>query len=201
MRLQKGDPLRAFAREAKALATLSGRDLPVPELVAADPDHIVTGDAGVALKPILADPALPRDIRCAACRAAGSVLGAFHGAGLANGRPMLKDMCWRDGQVTLIDFERFRPEACTPARMRMDAMVMVFSAITQLGQDADEAAALIAGYRSAAPSPVWEAARCGRHRVCWYWHRSCGWPRRPPRNRASGRRCCPRCAASHWRPP
>jgi len=159
MRLQKGDPLRNFAREAAALRFLSERGLPVPELLEASAGRIVLADAGVSVKALLADPATPPAERRAACAAAGAALAAFHRAGLAHGRPMLKDMCWQDGRIRLIDFENFRPAPATPARMGRDVLVMVHSAVTQLGPDAAEVAALIEGYRARAPAAVPEAVR------------------------------------------
>lgn len=159
MRLQKGDPARSFAREVAAMRFLAERGLPVPDLLAAAEDHLVLGDAGASLKLLLADPAGSTAERVAACTAAGAALAAFHAAGFAHGRPMLKDMCWQDGRVTLIDLERFRPEPAPVSRMCTDVLVMVHSAVTQLGADAPEVAALIAGHAAAAPAAVPPAVR------------------------------------------
>ncbi|MBK5925873.1 hypothetical protein CCR87_00620 [Rhodobaculum claviforme] len=158
LRLQKGSSDKSFAREAVALHELSGRGLPVAELVAATPGLLAVADCGEPLRTILRDPARPADERARAARAGGAALAALHGAGVAHGRPDLRDICWDGSRATLIDFERYTPGPASVALMRTDLVIMVFAAVVALGPDAPELAALCAGYRRAAPPEPWQAA-------------------------------------------
>ncbi|MGY6632657.1 MAG: hypothetical protein ACXIU8_02825 [Alkalilacustris sp.] len=158
MRLQKGNANNAFAREAAALHELSGRGLPVVELVAAGPGMLAVADCGVPLRTVLRDPARTGPDRQAAALAGGAALAALHAAGVAHGRPDLRDICWDGARATLIDFERYRPAPATLAQMRSDLVILAFSAVVALGAERPELAALVVGYRRVAPPEPWAAA-------------------------------------------
>ncbi|MGY6410876.1 MAG: hypothetical protein ACXIUV_07630 [Alkalilacustris sp.] len=158
MRLQKGDAASAFERERTALRALAGRGLPVARLVAEAPGLLAVEDCGTPLRSVLSDRACPLPERLVAARAGGAALAALHAAGVAHGRPDLRDICWRDGRATLIDFERC-PEIPAPlGKLREDLFLLVFSAVVALGRDAPEVAALLAGYRRTAPAAPWQSA-------------------------------------------
>ena len=53
LRLQKGNPDRAFRSELSALQRMSGHDLPVPRLLQADDSSFVIGDAGPNLRKLI----------------------------------------------------------------------------------------------------------------------------------------------------
>lgn len=167
MRLQKGDTGRALRREIAALRDLSGQGLPVPELVAAGEGYLVVPDCGPSLNLLLRDPGRDPARTRRAMAAAGTALAALHGAGIAHGRPSIRDFCWQDGRITLIDWERYRPPPASPHRLRRDAVVFVFNIYALTRGDTPEAMAAIESYRAAAPPGLWdEAARLCR-RLRW----------------------------------
>ena len=158
MRLQKGDAASAFARERTALRALAGRGLPVARLVADAPGLLAVEDCGTPLRTVLTDAARSPEDRLAAATAGGAALAALHRAGVAHGRPDLRDICWKDGQATLIDFERCPPMPATLANLREDLVLFTFAAVVALGPEAPELAALCVGYRRDAPPEPWRAA-------------------------------------------
>ena len=167
MRLQKGNPAKALAKEATALRALGGRGLPVPELVAEGPGFVVVADAGPSLNLLLRDDDIPADEKRRAMAAAGAALAQLHRAGIVHGRPCIRDFCWKDGAITLIDWERYKPRANTRFRMRVDAVVFVFNLYALLRADTPELEAAITAYRAGAPAGLWdEAARLCR-RLGW----------------------------------
>ncbi|WP_270725416.1 hypothetical protein [Shimia sp. Alg240-R146] len=105
-RLQKGDPRKAFERERLGFHDLNEAHGPAPMLVAEGEDFIVLPDCGDNLRyrlKIEADAAVRRSLLLDAA----SSLGRMHALGFAHGRPSPKDMCRRDDQEVLLDFERY----------------------------------------------------------------------------------------------
>ena len=56
MRVQKGDPARAFATEREGLRVLAEAGLPVAGVVAEGPDWVLMPDAGPVLPAMVGDP-------------------------------------------------------------------------------------------------------------------------------------------------
>lgn len=151
MRVQKGDPLAAFAEERAAHLHFLALGLPLPAIVEDGPDFMVTEDGGPTLRHLLWKE---NDGFDTALGAAAAGLARFHGAGVTHGRPALKDICWKDGRVTFLDFER--AGRGTPD---LDLLVFLFSItadshcdrrLFEHGRDA---------YLTAGDPAVWEAAR------------------------------------------
>lgn len=155
MRLQKGDPQKAFAQEVAAHKALADRGLPVPAIVSSGPDHIVTEDCGVPLKWLLRTEPGQRDELLAA---AGRALAAWHGAGAAHGRPNLKDICWDGQRITFLDFERSGRDANLARAQEMDVLIFTFSVAVETGSSEDAMHVARDSYRAALPD-LWQNAR------------------------------------------
>lgn len=107
LRLQKGDPNKAFEAERAGLKALGQAGVPVPAVAQEGPDWLLMPDAGPTLAQILADPEREEADKRRAFAAAGKALGLLHWAGMVHGRPAVRDICW-DGQTArFIDLERF----------------------------------------------------------------------------------------------
>jgi hypothetical protein len=167
MRLQKGDPRRAFAAERAAIARLHGEGLPVPPVVAEGPGYFVTPDCGPSLRHLLADPAVPPETRLRAFRAAAKGLAEFHARGLSHGRPSIKDICWDGRRVSFLDLERFADRRNTTAGHVQDLVILLFSAFAVTGRPCPETAALAEAYRAADPGGVWAGAVRLCRRLAW----------------------------------
>lgn len=155
-RLQKGDPQKALEAERRGLHDLAALGLPVAPLVAEGPGFLATLEVGRPLNGVLADG----DAGPAPFQAAGEALGALHRAGVAHGRPSLRDILWDGRMARFIDFERYRPGPASARRMAVDLLVLVHSIAVQVGPSAPEFDAALEAWRTAAPDSV--AAAAGR---------------------------------------
>lgn len=185
---RKGDPQRAFDREREALTALQGRGLPVVRIIAASPRVMVLEDCGPPVTELLTDPGQDDAELAQVLHCAGAALGRLHRAGISHGRAAPNDFCWRDGQITLIDFEYQRGGQGRAASLRADVYKLVYKLnrmLLGLPRDYPPArrramtAAVAAGYRSTGPEPAWRDAVdwCRRNRVWLPLVRALWWPR------------------------
>ncbi|MDR5651561.1 lipopolysaccharide kinase InaA family protein [Ruixingdingia sedimenti] len=156
LRLQKGDPARAFEAERAGLHLLAARGLPVAEIVLEGPDHIVLADAGPTLAQLAAEPG--RDDAATAFAAAGRALARLHRAGLAHGRPAVRDICWDGHTARFIDLERFSPRRRGGFWQGVDLLCLVQSAHARWPDDPRWLNATLAAYAAEAPPGALAAA-------------------------------------------
>lgn len=158
LRLQKGDPRRLFEAERRAYRSLQQAHLPFPKVLAEGPDHFVLADAGPTVRSLLraAGPEAP-EVR-AALVAAATTLARLHAAGYSHGRPNLCDICWKDGQITFIDLEKYRPRLNSRSGHVWDLLIFFFDLCAETGRV--DAAVLAArdAYRAADTKGIWDAA-------------------------------------------
>ena len=161
MRLQKGNPKLAFGKEVAAHRTMFDLGLPVAPVVAASSDYLVTEDCGPSLLAVLRQDR-PEAFE-AGLAAAGGELARIHAAGMSHGRPSLKDICWHDGAIAFLDFERAGREGNLAKAQSMDAMILIFS--TAVETSGSKKAMTIArdAYIAAGGNDVWHLA-CNRAR-------------------------------------
>lgn len=165
-RLQKGDPARSFARERRIHRDLLARGAPVPQIIAEADTYIVLPDSGPTLESLLAKA--PPEERLRAFHAAGVALAGLHGAGLAHGRPLPRDLCWDGTQITFLDFEgASRADAASQRRQILDLVLAIHGVYALSPQPSPEVEALCEGYRGADHRGIWEAAQRQVRR--WRW--------------------------------
>lgn len=148
-RLQKGNPDKAFARERAGYHALAGSGLPIAQLVLEGPDYLVIRDAGVSLPSVLRDPRYSEADRVRAIRMAGEALQQFHAAGVAHGRPNLKDMLWNGEKVTFIDLERFNPARRLDLAKVLDYLLFAFSCFAAVNESIASVDVALQSYRAA----------------------------------------------------
>ncbi|MFN3890367.1 MAG: phosphotransferase [Beijerinckiaceae bacterium] len=156
-RLQKGDARRALRAEEKALDRLSALGLPVTPIVARGPGYLILPDAGPTLDKLLRDPAANPEDRIRGFAAAGEGLARLHEAGYAHGRPAIRDICWRDGRATFIDFERFRDKPRSRTARALDVLLFVHSWFARRADTGPELVAAIDAYRANVDPALWRA--------------------------------------------
>jgi hypothetical protein len=166
-RVQKGPADRAYAADLAAQHNLAARGVPVPEIVAEGASLFVTRDSGPTLERMLRDQTGTLDQRIAAFSDAGTALARLHGLGISHGRPVLRDICWKDGRTTFLDFENYRPHRNQPSHFRLDLVIFVFSCYAQQRSELPEIVAAKDAYRANDPCGVWPAAE--------RWVRKMGW--------------------------
>jgi hypothetical protein len=167
MRLQKGDPLAAFAAEREGLHALAEAGAPVPPILAEGPSYFVTPHIGQPLDRMLKTGAPEEPERLRAFRAAAEALAALHAKGLSHGRPSIKDICWDGARAGFLDAERYSEKRNNFAGHVEDLMILVFSAFATTRGPTPETDILAQTYRACDPGGIWEGARRRARRLAW----------------------------------
>jgi tRNA A-37 threonylcarbamoyl transferase component Bud32 len=170
MRLQKGDPARAFEAERAGLKELAAEGIPVAGIAAEGPDWVLMPDAGPVLVALVADPHRTEAETLHAFAAAGRALGRLHWAGLVHGRPAVRDICWDGTEARFIDLERFRHGRRGGVAQAADLVMFVQTCFTQWHEDTRWLEAALASYASQAP----EGAMARVARLA-FWLAPLGW--------------------------
>jgi len=170
LRLQKGDPARAFAAEREGLHVLAAAGLPVAGVVAEGPDWMLMPDAGPVLPEVVRDPGRSEAEKLRAFAEAGRALGRLHWAGMAHGRPAVRDVCWDGQQARFIDLERFRRAKRAGFWQAADLVMFAQTAFTLWPEDARWLEAALEAYAISAP----EGAMGSVRRLVW-WLAPVGW--------------------------
>ena len=151
LRLQKGDPERAFAAERNGLRALAAEGVPVAGVAAEGGDWLLMADAGPTLPEVVADPGPGEAEKLRAFAEAGRALGRLHWAGMAHGRPAVRDVCW-DGRVArFIDLERFRRVGRAGFWQAADVVMFAQTAFTLWPEDGRWLDAALVAYAQSAP--------------------------------------------------
>jgi tRNA A-37 threonylcarbamoyl transferase component Bud32 len=159
LRVQKGDPERAFAAEREGLLALGAAGVPVAGVVAEGPGWVLMPDAGPVLPEMVADPGRSDMEKLRAFAAAGRALGRLHWAGMAHGRPAVRDVCWDGAEARFIDLERFRRAGRAGYWQAADVVMFAQTAFTLWPEDARWLEAALEDYAVSAPEGAMAAVR------------------------------------------
>lgn len=170
LRVQKGDPAKAFAAEREGLRALAAAGLPVAGVAAEGPDWVLMPDAGPVLPEIVRDPGRSEAETLRAFAEAGKALGRLHWAGMAHGRPAVRDVCWDGREARFIDLERFRRAKRAGFWQAADVVMFAQTAFTLWPEEPRWLEAALDAYAVSAP----EGAMAGARRLVG-WLRPVGW--------------------------
>jgi tRNA A-37 threonylcarbamoyl transferase component Bud32 len=170
LRLQKGDPGRAFEVEREGLHALAKAGLPVAGVAAEGPDWVLMPDAGPILPEVIEDAGRDAAEKLRACAEAGRALGRLHWAGMAHGRPAVRDICWDGRAARFIDLERFRRARRAGFWQAADVVMLAQTAFTRWPEEGRWLDGMLAAYAESAPEGAMSAVR----RLA-LWLRPLGW--------------------------
>ena len=168
MRIQKGNALRSFEAERKALKYLSGLELPVAPLVAEGPDWFAIEDGGIPLDSLLKNNNSDNQENIKAFTAAGQSLVQLHRSDICHGRPSLGDILWDGMKATFIDFELFSPKRNSQWFKVMDIIVLVICIFAIRHEAAGELEATAKAYRSNGGERYWQQAKKVCKHLLWF---------------------------------
>lgn len=151
LRVQKGDPAKAFAAEREGLRALAAVGLPVAGVAAEGPDWVLMPDAGPVLPEVVRDPGRSEAETLRAFAEAGRALGRLHWAGMAHGRPAVRDVCWDGREARFIDLERFRRAKRAGFWQAADVVMFAQTAVTLWPEDGRWLDAALVAYAESAP--------------------------------------------------
>jgi tRNA A-37 threonylcarbamoyl transferase component Bud32 len=159
LRLQKGDPARAFAAEREGLRTLAAAGLPVAGVALEGPDWVLMPDAGPTLPEVAVDPQRDEAEKSLAFAKAGKALARLHWAGMVHGRPAVRDICWDGREARFIDLERFRRARRAGLWQAADVVMLAQTAYTLWPEEPRWLEAALAAYTENAPEGAMPAVR------------------------------------------
>lgn len=159
LRLQKGDPERAFTAEREGLRQMAEADLPVAGVAREGPDWVLMPDAGPTLPEVVADPGRAEAEKLLAFAETGRALGRLHWAGMAHGRPAVRDVCWNGREARFIDLERFRRAQRAGFWQAADVVMFAQTAFTAWPEEGRWLDAGLTAYAANAPDGAMAAVR------------------------------------------
>ena len=173
-RIRKGDPVKALGREVDGYRALNDRGLAAPELVASDTHYFITRSGGISLVELLHNPARQDEERVRALSAAATALQQLHAAGMAHGRPNLKDILWDGNNICFIDFELFGVIRNIHTAQISDLLIFSLSCFATARMDQADIDRALLRYRDADQDNIWKGA------MRWVYHgRALDWLIRP----------------------
>lgn len=101
----KPNPKKSFQQEIKTLQYFESVHAPVPQVMLYDEDFLVLDDAGRTAINWKEDPEVSDSVKRTILFDCTKALIDLHNKGLIHGRPALRDIAWRNGEVTFLDFE------------------------------------------------------------------------------------------------
>ena len=128
-------------------------------VAAEGPDWVLMPDAGPILPVVVADPARTEAEKLRAFAAAGRALGRLHWAGMAHGRPAVRDVCWDGSEARFIDLERFRRAKRAGFWQAADVVMFAQTAFTQWPEEPRWLEAALGAYALSAPEGAMAAVR------------------------------------------
>lgn len=163
-RLTKGDTAKAFEAERAALHLLGAAGAPVPPILCEGADYFAVPDCGPTLHSMLRHATTEDPQRVAIFEKAAIALAELHQAGFSHGRPAIRDISYKDGQICFLDLERFAAKRNTAKGHRNDLITFVHSIFACRGIDTPEARAAIQAYQNADQIGLWPMAQayCNR---------------------------------------
>ncbi|SDA55128.1 hypothetical protein SAMN02910343_01253 [Dialister histaminiformans] len=130
-----------------------------PEIVYLDADCMVTRAAGENINHWMRQKDVSKEEKLDILTRTGAALGALHKAGMTHGRPALRDFLYKDGQVTLLDWENLPRSKNKKKCMALDYLLLLLSLLREPYAEEDYMKALEAGYAGAAGGETREWAR------------------------------------------
>lgn len=100
----KGCPKKAFKREVVRLKELILQKAPIPRIYLINQHCIVMEDCGRTVRSWL-EADISEQKKHQILSDAAKTLAELHKKNIVHGRPLLKDILWKEGNVTFIDFE------------------------------------------------------------------------------------------------
>lgn len=157
-RLRKGDPLKSLHREIFGYQQLNSLGLAAAPLVDSGDDYFITANAGVSIATLYHDQKETNEERGRALCTAAKALRDIHSAGMAHGRPNLKDMLWDGQKVYFIDFEMFGVVRNPRRAQILDLLMFALSCFAIANNSPPQTREALLAYRDLDNGGIWQGA-------------------------------------------
>ncbi|MGQ0287443.1 RIO1 family regulatory kinase/ATPase domain-containing protein [Pasteurellaceae bacterium 22721_9_1] len=105
MHFVKPFPVKAFEKEVERLTELQQQNAPIPHIYVLSRHLVVMEDCGPPVSHWLSQSAVDFGQKQQILTDSANALIQLHEQNIIHGRPYLKDILWKNGQVRFIDFE------------------------------------------------------------------------------------------------
>ncbi|WP_153914349.1 phosphotransferase [Shewanella sp. TC10] len=174
MRFLKANSAKALTKETQVLKQLDTEGAPVPKVVANGEGYLVVEDAGRTVREWLDRDDIESSKLQGILNDSSQALAHLHQMQLAHGRPALRDISWRSGEVKFIDFEANQQKGTVVDLQIRDLLVYVHSLYRYLGEDSERISKAITAYRQAGGELIWQKSK--QFLTSWQWLYYCARP-------------------------
>lgn len=131
----------------------------VPAIEVLTPDYMVTKDGGPTLKNWLGSGETEEE-KENLLEETGRALASLHGSGIVHGRPALRDITWKDGKLTFLDWENRLYSQDKEEQKAIDFLLLMQGVYREnYDQEKERVLSLMKGYRGNGGEDTIEAAR------------------------------------------
>ncbi|MCG9696938.1 serine/threonine protein phosphatase [Shewanella sp. Isolate11] len=166
MRWLKANPIKSLRLEIASLQTFQQTNAPVAKLIDFGDNYLVVSDVGHSLNQFLFTDS-SADEKQASLIASAVALAKLHQQGFSHGRPVLRDICWKEGHAFFIDFESHQLGTDIDKQQQRDLLVYIHSLFRYLGPQLDIIDPVIEAYRLHGGESIWQASQSKILR--WHW--------------------------------
>ena len=155
-KILKAQPLKSFQCELQRLISLTNQGAPVPPLMLWDKDFFVLADAGRNLRGLMNDYRDDEQKSHQLLQQAIAALVQLHQKNIIHGRPALRDMLYKNGQISFVDFESFSKSRNLNWLKARDGLIFIHN-LGRIASFSDERLyQIIAEYQQACDPIVWQ---------------------------------------------
>ena len=141
--------------ECEILQHLNNIGAPVPKLCGFGDDYLVLEDAGPTLNIWLNDETLSWAEKSHILHSAIEILINLHQQGIIHGRPAIRDIAWKDGKISFMDFESHSKSHNEHWLITRDMLAFLDSLCRVKGLDDEKLNELFDYYKSHCPTTYW----------------------------------------------
>ena len=168
--LLKPHPKQHFKEECEILRHLNNIGAPVPKLCGFGDDYLVLEDAGLTLNIWLNDETLSWAEKSHILHSAIETLINLHQQGIIHGRPAIRDIAWKEGKITFMDFESHSKSHNEHWLITRDMLAFLDSLCRVKSLDDEKLNDLFDYYKSHCPITYWDDMLSYVRRFRWLYY-------------------------------
>lgn len=168
--LLKPYPKQHFKEECEILQHLNNIGAPVPKLCGFGDDYLVLEDAGPTLNIWLNDETLSWAEKSHILHSAIEILINLHQKGIIHGRPAIRNIAWKEGKITFMDFESHSKSHNEHWLITRDMLAFLDSLCRVKSLDDEKLNELFDYYKSHCPITYWDDMLSYVRRFRWLYY-------------------------------
>ena len=169
-KLLKPRPKLAFRNEIESLQFFREKNAPVPELMLFSDDFLVLKDSGVSAGSTLENDKFSEPQRIQILNDCAKALANWHRMNFIHGRPAIRDMLWKEGNVTFIDFENHKERANLLYQKARDALIFVHSLCREETLSDEQVQKVTGVYQQHCEPAIWAEMQKMLARLRWLYY-------------------------------